>query len=1173
MASILKHLRSSTADKRPTASGLADGQFAINTASGTPGVFFKDSNGGVMKVGPVHVGATAPNAVPAGSAGNSLGELWVDNSLTTAGLNYYTGSAFVNLTPSGTTTTVGLVELATPAETQTGTDAVRAVTPSGLQSKVSDSTSTTSSTTIASSTAVKSAYDLANAALPKAGGTVTGELLIGNTGSVVFEGSTDNGFETTIAVTDPTADRTITFPNVTGTVVTTGDSGTVTSTMIANDTIVNADINSAAAIAYGKLALSSGIVNTDISASAAIVDTKLATISTADKVSLSALNIDGATDIGGPLEGGDLFIVDDGAGGTNRKASAFRMSQLAYSGVTGDIAIASGGTASISAGVIVNTDVNASAAIAYSKLALSSGIINTDISASAAIAYSKLATLTAGNIILGNASNVATSTAVTGDVTISNAGVTAIASGVIVNADVNDSAAIAGTKISPDFGAQNVVTTGASTAARFIPTSSGIPANGLYLPAANSIGLATNSASRLQINSSGTLVLAGTAGNSISIDGTASANRFSVDNNGNIGIGTAAAAGAPINMVSSTGPAIGLGANNGAYLGAVYGTTYTADEHFFLAPTGGYPYYKALVTGPNAVPENVFNDDGANLDFRIEGDTNANLFFVDASTDRVGIGTSSPDALLTVNGIGAFGAGTASLPSITFTGDLNTGIYSPGADQVAVATNGTGRLFINSSGSVGIGTGSPGTAATGTFSGLHIEGTATNGDLTTLLLRNPDTTADTAAKVSIEMKASSSSRRGAKITAFKEGTYADATQADIGLQLSTVVNDAYVDAVTIKQDGKVGIGTTSPANTLHVAGTARIANSAGGELILEDSDEADGNRPFQRIVSDSGSLVFLNANRSGTSTTSSQERARIDSSGRLLVGTSTAETATIGGLLQVQGTGSSAAGMIKRNSANASGPYIYLAKSRGATVGSTTIVQSGDSLGEVRFAGADGSTEVGALGALIKAEVDGTPGANDMPGRLVFSVTADGASSPTERMRINSSGECGVFTADVSGLACFEASQSGGAGSTRLLFQGRYSATGTYSGTESFRVESSGDVKNANNSYGAISDIKLKENIVDANAQWDDIKALRVRNYNFKEGQTHTQIGLVAQEVESISPGLVSEFPDLDAEGNDLGTVTKSVNYSVLYMKAVKALQEAMERIEVLEARLNAANL
>jgi hypothetical protein len=126
---------------------------------------------------------------------------------------------------------------------------------------------------------------------------------------------------------------------------------------------------------------------------------------------------------------------------------------------------------------------------------------------------------------------------------------------------------------------------------------------------------------------------------------------------------------------------------------------------------------------------------------------------------------------------------------------------------------------------------------------------------------------------------------------------------------------------------------------------------------------------------------------------------------------------------------------------------------------------------------------------------------------------------------------------------------------------------------DALQIAANGNVTNANNSYGAISDAKLKENIVDANSQWNDLKAFRVRNYNLKEGQTHTQIGLVAQEAELVSPGIVSESPDCDAEGNDLGTTTKSVNYSVLYMKAVKALQEAMERIEVLEQRLTDAGI
>jgi hypothetical protein len=150
-------------------------------------------------------------------------------------------------------------------------------------------------------------------------------------------------------------------------------------------------------------------------------------------------------------------------------------------------------------------------------------------------------------------------------------------------------------------------------------------------------------------------------------------------------------------------------------------------------------------------------------------------------------------------------------------------------------------------------------------------------------------------------------------------------------------------------------------------------------------------------------------------------------------------------------------------------------------------------------------------------------------------------------------------------------------------------------GAYKFRVADSGNVTNTNNSYGSISDVKLKQDIVDAGSQWDDIKNLRVRKYHWKsDPDGFMQMGLVAQEAELVSPGLIDESPDyeevevpvLDDDGNpvldeagnpqvtkernDLGTVTKSVKYSVLYMKAVKALQEAMERIETLEAKVAA---
>jgi len=128
-------------------------------------------------------------------------------------------------------------------------------------------------------------------------------------------------------------------------------------------------------------------------------------------------------------------------------------------------------------------------------------------------------------------------------------------------------------------------------------------------------------------------------------------------------------------------------------------------------------------------------------------------------------------------------------------------------------------------------------------------------------------------------------------------------------------------------------------------------------------------------------------------------------------------------------------------------------------------------------------------------------------------------------------------------------------------------------GTDRAKIYSNGNMVNSNNSYGSISDVKLKENIIDASSQWDDIKALTVRKYSLKADNlgAPNMLGVIAQEVETAGMGgLVYESPDMDSEHNDLGTVTKQVNYSILYMKAVKALQEAMERIESLETRIEA---
>jgi hypothetical protein len=118
-------------------------------------------------------------------------------------------------------------------------------------------------------------------------------------------------------------------------------------------------------------------------------------------------------------------------------------------------------------------------------------------------------------------------------------------------------------------------------------------------------------------------------------------------------------------------------------------------------------------------------------------------------------------------------------------------------------------------------------------------------------------------------------------------------------------------------------------------------------------------------------------------------------------------------------------------------------------------------------------------------------------------------------------------------------------------------------------IRDSGNVVNQNNSYGAISDAKLKENIVDATPKLRKLNQVRVVNYNLI-GEEQKQLGVIAQELEQIFPSIVEEAPDRDTEGNDLGTTTKSVKYSVFVPMLIKAMQEQQSIIEALEARVAA---
>jgi hypothetical protein len=143
-----------------------------------------------------------------------------------------------------------------------------------------------------------------------------------------------------------------------------------------------------------------------------------------------------------------------------------------------------------------------------------------------------------------------------------------------------------------------------------------------------------------------------------------------------------------------------------------------------------------------------------------------------------------------------------------------------------------------------------------------------------------------------------------------------------------------------------------------------------------------------------------------------------------------------------------------------------------------------------------------------------------------------------------------------------------------------------------FIVYSNGNVQNTNNSYGSLSDIKLKENIEDATPKLDDLMKVKVRNYNLI-GDDKKQIGVIAQELEEVFPAMIDESPDyeevevpeLDEEGNEVineegevvtekqrvskGTNTKSVKYSVFVPMLIKAIQEQQEQIKELKTEID----
>jgi len=225
-------------------------------------------------------------------------------------------------------------------------------------------------------------------------------------------------------------------------------------------------------------------------------------------------------------------------------------------------------------------------------------------------------------------------------------------------------------------------------------------------------------------------------------------------------------------------------------------------------------------------------------------------------------------------------------------------------------------------------------------------------------------------------------------------------------------NSSPSERMRITQEGYVGIGTTSPGERLTVSGgnigllgtessplAIRSNNSGAGLIEIYGGGSLKGGTIQFRGGTNSGDLRFL----TGTSG-SGTEAMRIDSSQRVLIGDSSSISSPDRKLQIIGTTADNSSMSLARFSNSANSSQITFIKSRAGGNGSNAVVSDDDNLGILQFHADDGS-DYDSVAARIAADSDGTSGSNDTPGRLRFMTTADGASSPTERMRIDNRGK------------------------------------------------------------------------------------------------------------------------------------------------------------------------
>jgi hypothetical protein len=478
--------------------------------------------------------------------------------------------------------------------------------------------------------------------------------------------------------------------------------------------------------------------------------------------------------------------------------------------------------------------------------------------------------------------------------------------------------------------------------------------------------------------------VASQAGDFFDVQESGGASRFKVDSSGNLFVASNITTGD-----AKTKVGFGRTGNGYSYIDLIGDATYT--DYGLRLLRGN--------TGANAASELLHRGTGA---LSIITQEVAPMIFSTSNTERmrinsagnVGIGTASPATALQVVGTvtaTAFAGpltgnvtGNVSGSAATVTGAAQTAITSVGT-LTALTVSGnltvdTSTLFVDATNNrVGIGTASPNSA-------LHVFAGALGGTAGDEL-------------IATQVRATNNNQDIVYTKYRRVSTGADWTTAQAKIQRT-------IDATDM---GYVAFGGTSAQDVRIGSGTTDIATFASNGTIVTTSTAAAKVLVVKGAASQSGD--FIDVQDSGGAS-----QFKVDSTGNLLVGATSRrsvggsfQTAVVNQIFNEQGSGGLTAFTSVLNRADSNGLRFVLGKSRGTTAGAVTALVDGDSIANLMFAGADGTT-LDPIAAQITANVDGTVATGSVPGRITFFTTSNGASVNAERMRITNAGNVGIAT-------------------------------------------------------------------------------------------------------------------------------------------------------------------